>query len=135
MPGYSLLAPVPMEHFEAALAVLKVKDFVLFGSESWEVLSKVELGAKTYIYVSHAPDQGHIKYEAVFLGLVHEPSQMKSLELEGYRPSTAVGEKWGFYWKVGGIKKLVNVLPISSVQLPSGKYLKTFPHGPIHVVS
>lgn len=129
MPGYSLLAPVPIEHLEAALAVLKMK-----GSESWEVLSKVEIGAKTYIYVSHA-DKGHIEYEAVFRGLVHQPSQMKSLELEGYRPSTAVGEKWSFYWKVDSIKKLVKVLPISSVQLPSGKYLKTFPRGPIQVVS
>jgi len=135
MSGYALLAPVPKLHVISALEVLKTKEFVCFGSNSWEVFTKLEIGAKTYIYVSHAEGEGEIGYEAKFCGTVDNLKDMKKFEGDGFRPASAIGENWGFFWKVSDIKNLSTPLPISSVQLPSGKYLTSYPRGPIQVIS
>lgn len=135
MPGYALLAPVPKLHISSALEVLKTKEFVCFGSDSWEVFTKLEVGAKTYIYVSHTDGEGEIGYEAKFCGTVNIPKDMKELESNGFRPASAIGEEWGFFWKVSSVKKLLTPLPLSSVQLPSGKYLTSYPRGPMQVAS
>jgi len=135
MPGFALLAPVPRQHVSAALDVLRTKEFVCFGSDSWDAFSTLDIGAKTYIYVSHTEDDGEIEYEAVYRGTVNKPPEMRKLEREGFRPATTIGEKWGFFWKVSDIKPVKTPLPISRVQLPSGKYLKSYPRGPIQVAS
>jgi len=135
MNGLSLLAPVPKQHVEAALDVLKDREFVLFGSERWEELKDVDIGAKTYIYVSHQESTSEIEYTGTFLGVVGDPLEMRKLEKAGYRPASAAGEKWGCYWKVTGLEKLVKPLPLSEVQLPSGKYLRGVPRGPLLVAS
>jgi hypothetical protein len=134
MNGLSLLAPVPKEHIEAALAVLSTKEFVLFGSENFDVLKEVDPGAKTYIYISH-DDRTVVEYTATFAGIVGELSEMRRLEQSGYRPATTLGEKWAFYWKVKGLEKLPHPLPLAEIQLPSGKYLRGVPHGPMFVAS
>lgn len=136
MPGYSLLAPVPEVHIKAALAVLESKPFVCFGSESYDVFTRLEIGTKVYVYASHAEQRTEaVEFEAEYLGIVGAVSEMKKLENEGYRPATAVGEQWAFFWKVGGLKQLAKPIPLSSIQLPSGKYLKGVPHGPLQVAS
>jgi hypothetical protein len=136
VPGYSLLAPVPEVHVNAALDVLKSKPFVCFGSDSFEVFVKLEVGTKVYIYVSHAKEGSEVVgYTATYRGTVNTVSEMKKLESEGYRPATAGGEQWGFFWKVSDLASLAKPLPLSLMQLPSGKYLTSAPRGPLQVAS
>ena len=135
MPGHALLAPIPKMHLDSALAVLSKKAFVCFASDTWEPFKTLEMGSKIYIYVSHAEEESAVRYEGVFCGIVTEPVEMKKLEKEGFRPATTVGEKCGLFWKVREINPLSRPLPLSSIQLASGKYLKSYPRGPLQVVS
>jgi predicted RNA-binding protein with PUA-like domain len=135
MPGYALLAPIPSRHLEGAIEVLKKKDFVLFGSEAFDVFKKTEVGSKVLIYVSHENAEPVVSYSAVYRGIVGDPMAMRQLEKEGYRPTSTTGERWGFYWKVSEIKKLSNPIPLSDIQLVSGNYLNSYPRGPQQIVS
>ena len=130
MNGLSLLAPLPVEHIEGALTVSSNKEFVLLGSESFDILKDVDIGAPVYIYVSH-DDRSSVEYLGTFLGVVGDLSEMRRLEAAGFRPNTTAGEKWGCYWKVKGLAKLAKPIPLSEIQLPSKKYLLGIPHGPI----
>jgi len=130
MNGLSHLAPLPVEHLEAALTVSSNKDFVLLGSESFDVLNEVGIGAHVYIYVSH-DDRSSVEYVGTFLGIVGDLVEMRRLERAGFRPTTTDGEKWGCYWKVKGLAKLAKPIPLSEIQLPSKKYFRGIPHGPM----
>ncbi len=136
MPGYALLAPIPAEHLEGAIELLKTKDFVLFGSEAYETFLKTETGAKVLIYASHKNAEPIASYRAVYRDIVKDLAEMQRLEKEGYRPPTTVGEKWAFYWKVSDIEKLADPIPLSDLQLATGGYFdKGYPWGPVHVLN
>jgi hypothetical protein len=130
MNGLSLLAPLPVEHIEAALTVSSNKEFVLLGSESYDILKDVDIGSPVYIYVSH-DDRSSVEYVGTFLGVVGDLSEMRRLEVAGFRPNTTADEKWGFYWKLKGLAKLAKPVPLSQIQLPSKKCLRGVPHGPM----
>src|SRR5690554_3499931 len=100
MKGSAILAPIPARHLEGAIAVLKDKSFVLFGSEAWELFSNTEIGSKVLVYVSHDQAEPVVKHSGTYEGLVTDPMQMRKLEKEGYRPASTVGEKWGCLWKL-----------------------------------
>lgn len=135
MPGYSLLVPIPVMHLEGALEILEKREFVLFGSEAFDVFEKTEVGTKILIYVSHDEATPEVGYIGTYGGLVGDPMEMRRLEKDGFRPPTTAGEKWGFYWKVTGLNKLDQPIPLSEIQLASGGYMKGYPRGPIHVRS
>ncbi|MBK8185034.1 MAG: hypothetical protein IPK63_19920 [Candidatus Competibacteraceae bacterium] len=130
----SFLAPIPKIHFDSAIDILKAKDFVLFGSDASEFFNNLETGIKCLIYLSHDQAEPVVLYEAVYQGLVRNAEEMHALEAQGFRPSTAVGEKWGFYWKISEVKKLPQPIELSSIKTKSGKYLKSFPRGPVAVI-
>jgi hypothetical protein len=131
--GYSLLAPIPRMHLDGAVDILAEKEFALFGSESFDVFEKTDVGTKVLIYVSHDQADPLITYEGRYGGLVGDPMEMRRLEKQGFRPHSTVGEKWAFYWKITDLKKLDTPIPFSEIQLASGGYLKGYPRGPLHI--
>ncbi|MFC6673180.1 hypothetical protein [Marinobacterium aestuariivivens] len=122
-------------HIQGAIDILKDKDFVLFGSEAFDVFEKTDIGAKVLIYASHDESEPVVSYVGIFEGIIGDPMEMRRLEKRGYRPKSTAGEKWGFYWKVKGIEPLDQPVRLSEVQLASGKYLDGYPRGPLHVLS
>lgn len=137
MPGFAVLAPVPRVHMDSALEVLEKLDFALFGSDAFEFFLKTEVGAKVLFYVSHESSKSEavVSYEGVYKGYESDPVKMRQLEKAGYRPSSTVNDgKWGGYWKVSGVKPLVQPIPLAQIQLASGGYLKGVPRGPLHVL-
>ena len=136
MPGFALLAPIPLRHLEGAIELLKDKEFVLFGSDKFaDVFDKTEVGSEVLIYVSHDDAEPVVSYRGTYGGIVGSPMQMRRFEKQGYRPPSTVGEKWALYWKVSDITKLPKPIALSDIQLATGGYLKGYPRGPLHVVS
>lgn len=136
MPGFALLAPIPLPHLEGAIALLKEKEFVLFGSDKFvDVFDRTEIGSDVLIYVSHDDAAPAVSYRGTYHGIVGDPMQMRQLERQGYRPPSTVGEKWALFWKVSAIEKLAKPIALSDIQLATGGYLKGYPRGPLHVVS
>ena len=133
MTVHSFLAPIPKIHFESALDVLKTKEFVLFGSNAFEFFRDLNIGTKGLLYLSHDEAGPEALYEAVFQGSV-EGFPMKQLEAQGFRPSTAFGEKWACYWKVSEVKELPKPIELSSIKTKNGKYLTSFPRGPLAII-
>jgi hypothetical protein len=132
MNGLSLLAPLPEKHIKDALVVSSEKEFVLLGSENFDVLADVDVGAPVLIYVSH-DDRSTVDYGGTFDGVVGDRLEMRRLEQAGYRPASTAGEKWGCYWKVKQLHELLQPKQLSDIKLASGKYLRGVPHGPILV--
>lgn len=135
MPGFALLAPIPLRHLEGSIELLRDKEFVLFGSDKFDVFEKTEVGSEVLIYVSHDDAEPVVSYRGIYRGIVGEPMQMRHLERLGHRPPSTAEEKWALYWKVSNITKLAKPIALSDIQLPTGGYLKGYPRGPTHVVS
>jgi hypothetical protein len=135
MSGFSLLAPIPVTHLQGAVEILAEKEFVLFGSEAFDVFEKTEIGTKVLIYVSHDAAEPVVSYTATYGGFVGQSLEMRRLEREGYRPPSTMGEKWSFYWKIFALQALAERIPLSEIQLASGGYLKSVPRGPLHVIN
>ena len=135
MLGYSLLAPIPVMHLRGAIEILQTKEFALFGSEAFDVLNDTASGTKVLIYASHDEAEPIVSYVGTFSGIVGDPMEMRKLEKAGYRPGTTEGEKWSFYWKIKEIEPLSTPIPLSEIQLASGRYLNGYPRGPLHVLN
>jgi hypothetical protein len=134
MPGFALLAPIPLVHLQGAIELLKHKEFVLFGSDKFDVFEKTEVGSEVLIYVSHDDAEPLVTYRGTFGGIVGDPMQMRHLERQGYRPPSAVGEKFALFWKVSDVTKLAEPIALSDIRLATGAYLKGYSRGPLHVV-
>lgn len=130
----SFLAPVPYMHLDSAIEILQEKPFVLFGTEAFEFFRNVEEGARVLIYRSHE-DIGPIYYQGIYRGYVSDPSEMKRLERNGFRPETTSGESWGMYWKCSDIQLLPHPIPLEQIQMVSRKYMKKYPRGPVGILS
>ena len=131
----AFLAPIPYMHLEGALEVLKEKPFALFGTEAYDFFQDVETGAKVLIYRSHDDADPVVTHQGIYCGYVGDMGEMRRLERDGFRPETAVGERWAMYWKCSNIEMLPNPLPFGEIQLASGSYLRGYPRGPIEIVS
>lgn len=135
MTNHSLLAPIPADHLEEAIQISQDKEFVLFGSEAFDVLEKTPVGAKLLIYVSHDDAEPVVRIGGTYEGYEGNPVEMRRLEREGYRPPSTHGEKWALYWKAAGLEVLEQPVPLGEIQLPSGKYLEAYPRGPLLVLN
>ncbi|PSL10936.1 hypothetical protein CLV44_12416 [Marinobacterium halophilum] len=127
----SFIAPIPKIHFDAGQFLLNEKDWIALGTDAWELMKEFAVGANVLIYVSHDQADPVVTHRAEFLGLIDNPVDMKKAEVEGYRPNTAIGERWVCYWRIGKVEKLVEPIPFGNVQLKSGKYLTSYPRGPM----
>lgn len=135
MPGYALLAPIPIMHLNGVVDILTKKEYALLGSEAFEIFKKTDVGTKVFIYASHDGAEPEVCYVGLYAGVVGDPLEMRRKEKDGYRPATTVGEKWSFYWKITDLQKLEKPIPLSEIQLATGNYLSSYPRGPIHILN
>jgi len=131
----SFLAPVPSEHLDGALDVLKEKPFVAFGTDAFEFFRTVERGARVLLYRSHDDAEPIVAYEGIYRGTEGDPAAMLRLAKGGFRPPSTAGERWGMYWKCSDIHSLQTPLELSEIQLVSGKFLSGYPRGPLATAS
>lgn len=103
----ALLAPVPLKHLMSALRVLESKDWVAFGSTSFEVFDKLEKqrenrNVEAYIYASlHDGSNTSQYWRATYVG-----TSEWGVELSQHRPASTVDEKgWGIFWKVEKLRE------------------------------
>lgn len=144
----ALLAPVPLEHLESALAVQEASGRVAFGSSAWETfvnLDKATIGqpCQCYIYASSRTPSAtpQVTWTATYLRQVESrsgahPSAMK------YRPQSTAKYPadnfghWAIFWEVTDLRKLEKseYIPIGSLRGlgKSQNYKKIFrPEGPL----
>jgi hypothetical protein len=110
--GVALLAPVPLEHLIAGIAVCDRQGKVAFGSRASEIfrqLDKLRNGqpVEVYIYASNAPGQPSFKvsWRGIYLGYVEGRHGAHPQSMQFRPPSTAKYEDdhdghWAVFWEV-----------------------------------
>ena len=131
----AFVAPVPYMHLNGALEILETKAVALFGTEAFDFFQDVEVGAKVLIYRSHDEAEPLVSHQGIYKGYVGNMTEMRRLEHAGFRPPTTAGERWAMYWKCSDIQLLAEPIALGDIQLASGKYMTTYPHGPLAIVS
>lgn len=139
----ALLTPIPEVHLRSALDVLKAKNEVSFGSDSFEVFRELEAHVKKHsvpvmIYCSQEGEVKH-NFEVSWFGWFvckEEPKNSRPTD-PSLRPPTAEGETWATFWHLTGLHELPpkKRVPIAKISKLSGGKWKPAPvRGPTIVV-
>jgi hypothetical protein len=120
---FAILAPVPREHLDSALGVLKSQPYVAFGSQKWELFRMVEKlreggEVPVLIYPSNEDDVVKLTYEvswtAWYVGCTEDSNEKLADQNGGRRPPTTVkyypnsdhANDWGVLWRVNRLHRL-----------------------------
>lgn len=146
----ALLAPVPLEHLQSALAVQEANGRVAFGSSAWETFAKLDTATsgqpcQCYIYASSRTPAAtpRVTWAATYLRQVESRSGAHPSAMKYRPPSTAKYPAdnfghWAIFWEVTDLRKLEKSEQIS-INLFRGlgknqNYKKNFrPEGPFIV--
>lgn len=141
--GFTILAPVPLEHLLSGKPIADETGFVAFGSRKWELFRQVDgmrdgSPVPVLIYPSDegvpAKDTFVVTWAGWYVGSEETSSGKHSLGMKHRPPTTAAYPAdnmgyWAVFWHVKGLFELPKDqrLPISSVQTVKGGWRKDAP--------
>lgn len=148
---FAILAPVPKEHLDAGLDVIKEQGCVAFGTRKWELFRDVDERSKKQpvpmlIYPSHedvpSKQSFRVSWVGRYVGHVHSNHGAHPEGLRYRPPSTAKNPgdnlgHWAIFWHLDALRQLSldEYIPIGELQSHSTKkWLKAAPpRGPVLV--
>ncbi len=142
----ALLAPVPARHLQSSLEVCQREGKVAFGSNAFEVFSKLDIEhagqpVPVYFYASHEEDvKLVISWQGIYTGYRNREGIPYS-ERNRFRPPTTYQppqpdtDDWGIYWEVTDLAEIPEGsghLPLSKIfAYKSRKGINYIPRGPV----
>jgi hypothetical protein len=150
MIDFAILAPVPREHLDSALEVLRDHDYVSFGSMKWDLFRQVDdlrtgEDVPVLIYPSHESEEVRTTFEVSWIGwyIGHTDDTMEKRhdEVCGHRPPSTRKYKeddaygWAVFWRVTDLQMLppgshIAISDIESHVRPGYWRKNSAPYGP-----